>query len=248
MTQEVIAIDGVSYVGKSSIAKALSRLTGFSYINTGHMYRAIGRLALEKKISIHETSSIVLLAKDMEIEFQVVDSECRTIVDGTDWTNSLDHYEIVRAASEVAAIPRVREILTQKQQQYANKQAIIMEGRDIGSIVFPEARWKFFIVAAVNIRARRMYKMMSEEERHFNPDQKLLIARIEALDEKDKNREISPLRVSDDAIVYDNSDSPSADQDALVLNYYMARHSEILENARVLSKRENKESSVGKRF
>ena len=210
------------------------------------MYRAVAKLALEKGVSAEEVSSIVSLAQSAQIELKITENECKTVINNSDWTNCLDRYEIVKMASEIAALPEVREILTQKQRTYASKRAMIMEGRDIGSVVFPGARWKFFITASVDVRSRRMLKMMSEEERRLNQDFSILVKRIEELDRKDKNREIAPLRVADDAIVYDNSDSPTAEQDALILHYYMTHADEIAKNAQVLLTYKNQEILLGK--
>lgn len=220
MTQEVIAIDGVSYVGKSSIAKALSQLIGFPYINTGHMYRALAKLALESSVCANDKSSLLKILEKTSIKFSASEGEWRTIVNGKDWTDILDNSEIVLFSSKIATIPKIRQILTEIQRNYAQKQTIIMEGRDIGSVVFPNAHWKFFITASVEVRAKRMMKMM-QNEKNAVLDYTSLIQKVKQIDESDKTRKIAPLIEAPDAFIYDNGESPSAEQDALILKYYM---------------------------
>ena len=131
--------------------------------------------------------------------------------------------EIVLCASYIAKIPALREILTSLQRGYAERETIIMEGRDIGSEVFPDAEWKFFVTASLEVRARRMLKMMDAEERKKVADANELIPKVRELDQNDMQRAIAPLRQAKDAIVYDNSDSPTAEQDAQVLNVHMTQ-------------------------
>lgn len=238
MTKEnVIAIDGVAYSGKSTIASALARLTGYHYVNTGHMYRAVARLALQKALDLRDPSQIANLARRMKFEFKNKGMDLQTWVNGINWTAQLDRYEIVQAASQIAAYPEVRKILTQRQRAFAGKKMIIVEGRDIGTTVFPKARWKFFIMASLEVRARRMIKLMSDEERKAKPSLKVLVRRIHEIDERDRQRVVSPLRVAKDALFYDNSAIPSPEQDALILAYYLAQSAEIIANARVLIKK-----------
>ena len=218
----VIAIDGPSYVGKSTVARCLAQLTGYVYINTGHMYRAVAKKCLETRLSTEDVVAVATIARAMRIEFKPAEEgNSLTFVDGEDMTQKLASHEIVIAASRVASIPAVREILTDLQRSYAKSYMIIMEGRDIGSTVFPDARWKFFITASPIVRARRMRKVMDEENKKRFPDAEMLIPKIEELDRNDTSRKISPLRQAEDAIVYDNSESPTEKEDALVLNSYL---------------------------
>jgi len=223
MSARVIAIDGPAYVGKSSISKALAELTGFTFINTGHMYRAVAKNCLDRGVSTEDESSVVAIAQEIRIDFKRAGADTLTWVDGEDMTHALNAPEIVLYASRIAKMPVLREILTSLQRGYAQRQTIIMEGRDIGSQVFPDAEWKFFITASLEVRARRMLKMMDPETRKKYSDARQLIPKIRELDKNDTEREIAPLRQAEDAIVYDNSDSPTAAQDAEVLNGHMKR-------------------------
>ena len=214
---KVIAIDGPAYVGKSLIAKHLAAMTGHTYINTGHMYRTIAKKALDQKIELLDEMAVCMVVAEVSIEFIAG----KTMVNGYDWTNELDHTEIVKGASCVAKIAKVREVLTDIQRSYASVKPIIMEGRDIGSTVFPEAEWKFYVTASVEVRAQRIYKMMGEAERATKPSKEALEQKIRDLDEADQNRKIAPLVIAESAVVYDNSESPSAEEDAKILFSYM---------------------------
>jgi len=220
MKTSVIAIDGPSYVGKSSISRALAELTGFIFINTGHMYRAVAHRCLVEGVLAENEADVLRLARGMKIEFKKNGRDCLTVVDGRDMTDGLNAPEVVLTASRIAKLPALRDVLTAQQRGYARQQTIIMEGRDIGSEVFPDAEWKFFVTASLEIRAYRMWKMMDEKERQAMPDSRVLIPKIQELDENDMKRKIAPLKKAEDAIVYDNTDSPTAMQDARVLNGY----------------------------
>ncbi len=234
---QVVAIDGPSYVGKSTISRELAERMGYLYVNTGHMYRAIGRIASEKKIDPKDAPAIVKIAQTTDFKFVSGKGFCGTVVNGSDWTRELDHQDIVFFASQISGIRELRDILTAKQREFSQEHPIVMEGRDIGTIVFPDAMWKFYITASVDIRAWRMFKMMTDQEKKERPDYRVLIPKIEKLDEIDRNREIAPLRLADDAIVYDNSTSPTEVQDAIILQYYMTHQDEIVRNAGLLKAR-----------
>ncbi len=233
----VIAIDGPSYVGKSTVSRSLAELMGYTYVNTGHMYRAVARLCLAKGIALDHAGTVSRVAHDLKIRFETEKGFCRTIVEEEDWSKSLDEYETVLAASKVAKVAEVRQALTEKQRAYAKQQMIVMEGRDIGSVVFPDAVWKFFITASLEVRAKRMYKMIGPDKRS-SEDYKSLISKVQELDEVDMKRQIAPLKMAEDAILYDNSDSPSEIQDALILQYYINHGDEVLRNSNLLSERQ----------
>lgn len=234
MKSSVIAIDGPAYVGKSSISKCLAQLMGYTYVNTGHMYRAVAKIALEQDVNPESESSVAWLADKTDIRFQAGPRGFRTVVNGSDWSQELDAYEVVLAASKVAKLGRVRQILTEKQRAFTREEFIVMEGRDIGSVVFPDAAWKFYVTASVEVRAKRMYKMMDAVTRSRIADYRILMPKVQALDDADMNREVAPLRQADDAVVYDNSDSPSEMQDALILQYYIRHGDEMIRNVNLL--------------
>ena len=230
MKQNVIALDGLSYVGKSTIAQSLAKLTGYSYINTGHMYRAVAKLALERGIPAGNVEVLSAMTRGMEIHFENSPVQPRTIVNGQDWTTAMDDDRTVRFAPQIAALPAIRDILTEQQRTMAQKTTIIMEGRDIGTVVFPQAKWKFFVSASFEIRARRMYKRLPPElKAKISLTDPAFLDKLRLLDESDLNRPVAPLRKAEDAIEYDNSTSPTEMEDALIL-YYCLHHPDAVEN------------------
>ena len=231
MSSNVIAIDGPCYVGKSTIALALARLTGYTYINTGHMYRAVAREALQQRISLTNTEVIISLAESISICFEQQGDSCRTIVNSEDLTDSLNSLQIASGAAQIAPYTGLRRVLTDMQRSYAAGKPVIFEGRDIGSVVFVDAVWKFFITASVEVRAKRMKKILMKTQNESLPDMTTLMATIDERDERDQKRIIAPLKMANNAILYDNSDSLSAAQDALILQYYVNHISEIVRNA-----------------
>lgn len=235
MKNLVVALDGPSYVGKSCIAQHLARLLDCLYINTGHMYRAVARLCMEKGILSEQRENVLALARTAHLAFEGAgEGRCRTLVNGLDWTEALDKSEIVLYASKIAVLPALRDLFTDLQRSYAKKQSIVMEGRDIGSVILPDADWKFFVTASEEVRAKRMLKMMKAEERAQWGSYQELIPKIRELDERDTKRTVAPLKQAEDAIVYDNSDSPDALQDAHILYYYVTHTQELLRNADIL--------------
>jgi cytidylate kinase len=230
MSSNVIAIDGPCYAGKSTIALALARLTGYTYINTGHMYRTVAKEALQQGISLTDIEAIISIAEALSICFEQQDDSCRTIVNGEDLTDSLDSLQIASGAAQIASYTELRQVLTDMQRSYAGGEPVIFEGRDIGSVVFVDAVWKFFITASVEVRAKRMKKILMKTQNESLLDMTTLMATIDERDERDQKRIIAPLKMANNAILYDNSDSPSAAQDALILQYYMNHISEIVRN------------------
>ena len=231
MSSNVIAIDGPCYVGKSTISLALATLTECIHINTGHMYRAVANEALQHGISLTNAEAVTSLSEGLSICFEQQDGSCRTVVNGEDLTDSLDSLQISSGAAQIAPYTGLRRVLTDMQRSYAcGKKPVIFEGRDIGSVVFVDAVWKFFITASVETRAKRMKKILMKTQNEPVPDMTTLMATINERDEMDQKRKIAPLKMANDAILYDNSDSPSADQDALILQYYMNHSTEIVRN------------------
>lgn len=235
-SQNVIALDGVAYSGKSTIASALARLTGYSYVNTGHMYRAVAKMVLDKSgaADLLDEARVLKVARSMTIQFQNKKGHLKTMINGKDWTHALDQYEVIQGATRVATHSKVRDLLTGWQRDFLGRQMLIMEGRDIGTTVFPGARWKFFITASLAVRAKRMVQMMSSSEKRTAPPLAVLMKRVNSIDERDRSRKVSPLRIARDAILYDNSEIPSPEQDALILHYYLRRAGEILKNSKKL--------------
>lgn len=200
-----IAIDGPAGAGKSSIAKALSKRLGYIYIDTGAMYRAVALFFVENNISDGTDSRIESLLEKLEISIKYEDGAQKVILNGEDVTGKLRLEEIGKLASKFSAIGSVREKLVALQRKLAQKENVVMDGRDIGTVVLPNADLKIYLSASSKVRAKRRYLELLEKgqtDLDINDIEDEIIKR----DEADMNREISPLKQADDAYYLDSSD------------------------------------------
>lgn len=188
----VIAIDGPAASGKSSVARALAKRLGFVYVNSGAMYRAVTWFVLQQKLPPNEAASVVALLPTMKMECGLRDGESTILIGGMDPTPFLCADEINQSVSLIASMPEVRHALVLMQRQYAFDYDLVMEGRDIGSVVFPDTPYKFYIDASPEVRARR----------------RALQGQRDAITERDRTdtaRKTSPLIIAEDAHVIDSS-------------------------------------------
>lgn len=192
MPHRVIAIDGPAASGKSSVALALARRLGFSYVNSGAMYRAVTWYVLQRSVNIREAAAVVAAIEQSKIVCELVDNQSRILIDDLDAASHLRHDDVNRAVSIVSSIPRIREILVARMRECAKTDDIVMEGRDIGSVVFPETPFKFYIDASPEVRVQRRRAEGQRDE-------------IAARDRADSSRTASPLLVAPDAEVIDTS-------------------------------------------
>jgi len=200
-----IAIDGPAGAGKSSIAKALSKRLGYIYIDTGAMYRAVALFFLENNVADGTDSRIESLLDKIEISIKYEDGAQKVILNGEDVTGKLRLEEIGKLASKFSAIGIVREKLVALQRKLAQKENVVMDGRDIGTVVLPNADLKIYLSASSKVRAKRRYLELLEKgqtDLNINDIEDEIIKR----DEADMNREISPLKQADDAYYLDSSD------------------------------------------
>ena len=200
-----IAIDGPAGAGKSSIAKALSKRLGYIYIDTGAMYRAVALFFVENNVSDGTDSRIESLLEKLEISIKYEDGAQKVILNGEDVTGKLRLEEIGKLASKFSAIGSVREKLVALQRKLAQKENVVMDGRDIGTVVLPNADLKIYLSASSKVRAKRRYLELIEKgqtDLDINDMEDEIIKR----DEADMNREISPLKQADDAYYLDSSD------------------------------------------
>ena len=200
-----IAIDGPAGAGKSSIAKALSKRLGYIYIDTGAMYRAVALFFVENNISDGTDSRIESLLEKLEISIKYEDGAQKVILNGEDVTDKLRLEEIGKLASKFSAIGSVREKLVALQRKLAQKENVVMDGRDIGTVVLPNADLKIYLSASSKVRAKRRYLELLEKG-HTDLDINEIEDEIIKRDEADMNREISPLKQADDAYYLDSSD------------------------------------------
>lgn len=203
MKKIVVAIDGPAGAGKSTIAKLAAEKLGYAYIDTGAMYRSVAWKFLQTGREFDE-AYISELANTMIIEFKPEAKINRVFVDGTEVTEAIRTPEVTAIVSRVAAIGAVREAMVEQQRRMGEIGGILMDGRDIGTVVFPHAQLKIFLTASVEERARRRYKEMVEKGQQVELAQ--LQEDIAARDKQDSERAISPLRQAEDALLLDTSD------------------------------------------
>ncbi len=204
----IIAIDGPSGAGKSTVAKRVAEALGYPYIDTGAMYRAVALAVIEKGIEAGDDLEMTRLSESVEMEFQLTDRGQRLLLNGRDVTEAIRTPEVTRLSSPVSAIPGVRRSLVAKQQRMGAGGGVVMEGRDIGSVVFPNADVKVFLTASPLERARRRWNQLTRDGYQVTVEQ-ILKDQAER-DERDSTRPDSPLRQMPDALFID-SDRLSVD-------------------------------------
>ncbi len=204
----IVAIDRPSGAGKSTIAKIVAKTVGFSCLDTGAMFRSIAVLALEKGISLDDDAALGALATENEIAFTFDDNEERTqhvFIAGKEVTSAIRTAEVDKAVSPVSAAPSVRAALLEQQRRIGNAGNYVVEGRDIGTTVFPQAEVKIFLTASAEERARR--RVSQNEARGIGSvDYEEVLADIIRRDQADSTRAVSPLRQAEDAYLLDSSD------------------------------------------
>ena len=195
-----IAIDGPSAAGKSSIAKIVAKRLDYVYIDTGAMYRCVGYYCLQNNIDLYDEQAVSEALKKIKI---MMDSENRVYLNDCDVSSKIRQDEVSMSASVVSSYHDVREFLVKQQRQMAKVGGVILDGRDIGTVVLPNAKLKIYQSASVETRAKRRY--LENKQRGLPADLETIKKDIEQRDYQDMNRKISPLKKADDAIVLDTS-------------------------------------------
>lgn len=199
-----IALDGPSGAGKSSVARILANRLLIVYLDTGAMYRAVGLKAARTGIAFDDESEILRLMDIMALDIRFTDEGQRVFLDGEDISEDIRTNEISLAASAVSALEGVRKRLVAMQQQMAADSSVVMDGRDIGTVVLPDAKYKFYIIADIKERAKRRYLELlkkGKDDKSFDEIEKEMAQR----DYQDSNREHSPLKKADDALEIDTT-------------------------------------------
>ncbi len=199
-----IAIDGPAGAGKSTIAKALAGKLSFLYVDTGAMYRAMAYYFLTHGILADDEGALRVVCDDIHISLAYADGSQRVLLDGTDISDQIRREEVGNMASATSGYPFVRKKLRRLQQELAKENDVIMDGRDIGTCVLPDAQLKIYLTASVHTRAMRRYQELKEKGQ--NCDLKEIEKDIEARDYRDMHREIAPLKAAPDAVVIDSSE------------------------------------------
>lgn len=198
-----VAIDGPASSGKSTISKLIAKENHFVYLDTGAMYRVVTLAVLRNKISIDDHEAIEKLVQTIEISFSMQDGKQSVFMNGEDVTDEIRSVEVTRNVSAVSALKEVRTRLVHLQQEIAENHSIIMDGRDIGTVVLPQAEIKIFLVASVEERARRRF--IENQEKGIEMSYEELVEDIRRRDHIDSTRKESPLRKAEDAIEVDTT-------------------------------------------
>ena len=199
-----IAIDGPAGAGKSTIAKAVAAKKGYIYVDTGAMYRAMALFILRNGIDPEDAAAISAKCTEADITIEYRDGAQVVLLGGENVNDYLRTPQVSDMASRTSVNGDVRLKLVELQQQLARRQNVVMDGRDIGTVVLPDAQVKIFLTASVEVRAGRRYKEMNEKGEEA--DLEAIKAQIKERDERDMNREISPLKQAEDAVLVDTSD------------------------------------------
>ncbi len=211
----IIAIDGPVGSGKSTVARRVATLLGYIYIDTGAMYRSLALKALRSGVSIDAADKLAVLAGETRIDLRAQDGTQQVLLDGEDVTAAIRTPEVALAASKVAVVPDVRHVLVAEQRRAGQSGGVVMEGRDIGSVVFPDAKLKVFLTASPEIRAERRWR--EHQQKGDAVDLVRTLEEIHERDQRDSQRATSPLVRASDSVVIDSTAMDAEDVARLVV-------------------------------
>ncbi len=217
MRKIILAIDGPAGSGKSTTARLVAASLGYVYIDTGAMYRAITLQVLKSRIDLNDESRVVNEAKTCKLDIDSKEGNFRISLNGSDVTDSIRTEAVTRNVSLISSYPGVREIMVEKQRQIGARKGCVVDGRDVGTVVFPEADLKFFLVADIMERARRRQLELSSRGEVLPISQ--VAKELQERDSKDSTRASSPLKKAPDAIEIDDTNLTIREQVAKVLSY-----------------------------
>jgi len=200
----IITIDGTSGGGKSTVSRMLAAELGYTYLDTGAMYRAVGLQAKEQGVDPADDEQMAALLADLDLRLEPGDGDTRVLLAGNDVSEAIRTAEMGMVASAVSALPLVRQKLTELQQEMGAQGRLVAEGRDMGTVVFPRARHKFFLDASAEVRARRRLDQLHEKGLAADYDE--ILAQIRKRDHDDASRALAPLQQADDAVYVDSSE------------------------------------------
>lgn len=220
MQNIIVAIDGYSSCGKSTIAKALAKYAGYTYVDTGAMYRATALYAQRAGLT-NDLSLVIPLLKNIHISFILTPDGQHVTLNGEDVESQIRTLEIGELASQISTIKEVRAFLVAQQQAMGEKKGIVMDGRDIGTVVFPQAELKLFLTASPEVRAKRRF--LELQAKGETPDFEEVLRATNERDYRDTHRAESPLRQAEDAIVVDNSEMTREEQMEHIIRLFCER-------------------------
>ena len=216
MKKIAIAIDGPSGAGKSTIAKKLAASLGFVYVDTGALSRAIGYASLQNHVDISSIEQVKAFLETIEVTLKYVNNAQRVLVNDEDVSDYIRTPEVSMAASNVSAIPEVRQFLFHTQQAIAEENNVIMDGRDIGTVVLPNAQVKIFLTASAEDRAKRRFDELIEKGMDVKYED--ILEDMKKRDFNDSNRDVAPLKPADDAVLIDTSGNTLEESVELLTN------------------------------
>lgn len=224
MKKITVAIDGLSSCGKSTMAKDLARRIGYVYVDTGAMYRAVTLYAIRHQLfegTEINTEELEKLMDDIHISFKFNPETKKpdTYLNGELVEKEIRGMEVSNLVSPIATIPFVRTAMVRQQQQMGEEKGIVMDGRDIGTVVFPDAELKIFVTASAEVRAQRRYDEL--KAKGMEGDYEEILKNVQERDYIDSHREVAPLRPADDALLLDNSNLTIAEQNEWVMAQYL---------------------------
>ncbi|APD50531.1 (d)CMP kinase [Francisella hispaniensis] len=201
---KIITIDGPSGVGKGTLAKALAKYYNFKLLDSGAIYRLAALHCFKNNANLENEDDVCKALINLDISFKIEDDLVKAFLSNQDVTKEIRTEQTGMLASKIAAYPTVRAILLNKQREFATEQGLVADGRDMGTVVFPQAQYKFFLDASTEITAKRRYEELKNKGQ--NPDFEKILADIKQRDFQDRNRKVAPLRPANDATIVNTSE------------------------------------------
>ena len=203
-TVPVIAVDGPGGSGKGTITTRLANYLGWHFLDSGALYRLTALAAIKHEIPPEDENALGELVRDLDIHFETSGQDVIAVLEGENVTEQLRYEETGKAASRIAAIAAVRSALTGRQRRFRQPPGLVADGRDMGTVIFPDAGVKIFLTASAEVRAERRYKQLKQKGESVNLSR--LLREIKARDLRDQSRTIAPLRPAEDAVIIDSSE------------------------------------------
>lgn len=213
----IITIDGPAGSGKSTVSRMLAKRIGYSYLDTGAMYRAVALVAKRKSVDFRDGEGLGRVCRSLDLQFDREEDPPRLLLCGEDISELIRSPELDMLSSKVSAVGEVRQAMTDLQRKMAKGGRFVAEGRDMGTVVFPEANWKFYLTASIEVRAERRYKEVLARGEAAQKD--VVKADLKKRDDNDRMRPLSPLRPAEDALTIDSTALTAEAVVEVILNY-----------------------------